>query len=197
MSRKLVLATRNPDKVQEIREAFSDIDVEILTAEDFPGMPEVVEDGNTIKENAVKKARSVADFTGLFALADDTALEIETLGGAPGVRSSRFAGEGATYADNVRKVLRLLNGIPWEQRRARFRCVMVLAQREWQQVVEGTCEGYVTFEPRGTLGFGYDPIFYLPEWGKTFAEMDLRQKNQVSHRGRALEQVKHVLESLS
>jgi len=158
-------------------------------------MSEVVEDGNTLEENALKKARGAADFTGLLALADDTALEIETLAGAPGVRSSRFAGEGATYADNVRKVLRLLNGVPWELRRARFRCVMALAEGRWHHTVEGVCEGYITLEPRGTQGFGYDPIFYLPEWGMTFAEMDIRQKNRISHRGQALEQVKRILQA--
>ena len=194
--RKLVLATRNRDKVREIKRALEDLDIEILSLLDFPEMPEIVEDGKTFEENALKKARAVAQFTGLPALADDSGLEVDYLGGAPGVFSSRFAGEKATYEDNNLKLLELLRGVPLEKRRARFRCVLALVDGESTQVVEGRCEGFITEEPRGEGGFGYDPIFYSPELGKTFAEVGSDLKNKVSHRGRALRKMKEVLKTI-
>jgi len=194
--RKLVLATRNRDKVREIKRALEDLDIEILSLLDFPEMPEIVEDGKTFEENALKKARAVAQFTGLPALADDSGLEVDYLGGAPGVFSSRFAGEKATYEDNNLKLLELLRGVPLEKRRARFRCVLALVNGESTQVVEGRCEGFITEEPRGEGGFGYDPIFYSPELGKTFAEVGSDLKNKVSHRGRALRKMKEVLKTI-
>jgi len=191
-AKTLVLATRNWDKVREMREVLAGCGWEILSLEDFPEAPEVVEDGATVAANAIKKAVTIARHTGLVALADDTALEVDALGGAPGVCSSRYAGPGATYADNVRKLLRDLDGVPEERRTARFRCVIAIAA-ERVETVEGVCEGLITAAPRGTNGFGYDPVFLVPSMGKTFAEMSSEQKHSVSHRGQALRKAKELL----
>ncbi|MBC7187714.1 MAG: XTP/dITP diphosphatase [Calditrichaeota bacterium] len=192
-AKRLVLATRNLDKVREMRQVLADVGWEVLSLEQFPGAPEVLEDGTTIEANAIKKALAIAQHTGLVALADDTGLEVAALGGAPGVCSSRYAGPAATYAENVRKLLRDLDGVPEEQRTARFRCVIAIAEGERVETVEGVCEGRITTAPRGNGGFGYDPVFLVPELGLTFAEMPLEQKNALSHRGKALREAKALL----
>ncbi len=192
-AKTLVLATRNRDKVREMRQVLAGAGWEVLSLEEFPGVPEVIEDGTSIEANAIKKAVTVAQHTGFLAMADDTGLEVDALGGAPGVCSSRYAGPGATYADNVRKLLRQLEGVPEEQRQARFRCVIALAQGERVRTVEGVCEGVITTVPKGDGGFGYDPVFLVPSLGKTFAEMPLAQKNAISHRGQALQKAKVLL----
>lgn len=194
--RKIVLATRNPDKVREIQHYLADLAFDILSINDFDGIPEIEEDGATIEANAIKKARIVAEKTGLMTLADDTGLEVAHLQGAPGVFSSRFAGENATYADNVKKLLAMLAGVPASQRLARFRTIMALARNGSMQTVEGICTGIITETPRGDQGFGYDPIFWLPEHELTFAEMDLTLKNQVSHRAQALKKVRELLKNI-
>lgn len=194
--RKIVLATRNPDKVREIQHYLADLAFDILSINDFDGIPEIEEDGATIEANAIKKARIVAEKTGLMTLADDTGLEVAHLQGAPGVFSSRFAGENATYADNVKKLLAVLAGVPASQRLARFRTIMALARNGSMQTVEGVCIGIITETPRGDQGFGYDPIFWLPEHELTFAEMDLTLKNQVSHRAQALKKVRELLKNI-
>lgn len=194
--RKIVLATRNPDKVREIQHYLADLAFDILSINDFDGIPEIEEDGATIEANAIKKARIVAEKTGLMTLADDTGLEVAHLQGAPGVFSSRFAGENATYADNVKKLLAVLAGVPASQRLARFRTIMALARNGSMQTVEGICTGIITETPRGDQGFGYDPIFWLPEHELTFAEMDLTLKNQVSHRAQALKKVRELLKNI-
>lgn len=191
---RLVLATRNEGKVKEIREALSGLEVDLLTLLDFPEVPEVHEDGATFSENAKKKALTVAKFTGLPALADDSGLEVDALGGMPGVRSARFAGEGADDDANNRKLLELLKGLPPERRTARFRCVLALAFPDGEvYTVEGTCEGLIAEEPAGDGGFGYDPLFLIPEEGRTFAQMTREEKNSLSHRGRALRKLREVL----
>ncbi|MGQ9561501.1 MAG: XTP/dITP diphosphatase [Candidatus Oleimicrobiaceae bacterium] len=192
-TKTLVLATRNPDKVREMRQVLADCGWEIVSLDQFPDAPEVVEDGVTAVANAIKKALAIARHTNLVALADDTALEVDALGGAPGVCSSRYAGPGATYADNVRKLLRDLTGVPLEQRTARFRCVIAVAEGERVKTVEGVCEGLITLAPRGDGGFGYDPVFLVPAMGRTFAEMSSEQKHSVSHRGEALRKAREVL----
>lgn len=185
---RLVLATRNEGKVREIREVLSGLDVELLTLSD---LPEVHEDGATFSENAKKKALKVAELTGLPALADDSGLEVDALGGSPGVRSARFAGDDDA---NNRKLLELLKGVPPERRTARFRCVLALAFPDGRAyTVEGTCEGRIAEEPAGEGGFGYDPIFLVPERGLTFAQMTREEKNSISHRGRALRKLREVL----
>ncbi|MBE3586254.1 MAG: XTP/dITP diphosphatase [Thermoanaerobacter sp.] len=194
---KLVLATRNPGKVRELSQLLSPLGYEVLSLEHFPGVPEVVEDGATFKDNAVKKATAVARHTGQLALADDSGLEVDYLGGAPGVRSARFAGEGHDDRANNEKLLRLLAGVPPEKRTARFRCVVAVATPEGKVLTtEGTCEGIIAEEPRGEGGFGYDPLFYVPSCGKTFAELEPEVKNRISHRGRALALMKEILAGL-
>ncbi|WP_027355730.1 XTP/dITP diphosphatase [Desulfofundulus thermocisternus] len=194
---KLVLATRNPGKVRELSQLLSPLGYEVLSLEHFPGVPEVVEDGATFRDNAVKKATAVARHTGQLALADDSGLEVDYLGGAPGVHSARFAGEGHDDRANNEKLLRLLAGVPPEKRTARFRCVVAVATPEGKVfTTEGTCEGVIAEEPRGEGGFGYDPLFYVPSCGKTFAELDPEVKNRISHRGRALALMREILAGL-
>ena len=184
---KLVLATRNPHKVLEIRELLSGLDVDVLSCGDFPDVPEVVEDGETLAENAIKKARVVADATGLPALSDDTGLEVEPLGGEPGVFSARYAGPSATYDDNNRKLLSELEGIADRDRRACFRCVVAFAVPGGEvQIVEGRTCGTILTEPRGAAGFGYDPVFLADGSERTYAEMTATEKHGVSHRGKAM-----------
>lgn len=194
---KVLLATRNPDKVREIRRILGEDEFEIFWLDQFPDVPEVEEDGRTLHENALKKARTAARATGLLAVADDTGLEVDALRGAPGVRSSRYAGEDATYEDNVQKLLRELRGVPPEKRTARFRCVVAIVNGQDEWSVEGVCEGRITTEPRGLHGFGYDPVFLVPERGKTFAEMTAEEKNDVSHRGIAFRKAAEVLRHLA
>ncbi|MDZ7339886.1 MAG: XTP/dITP diphosphatase [candidate division KSB1 bacterium] len=191
---KLVLATRNADKVREICAALEGLALEVLTLDQFPQVPDLIEDGQTLAENAIKKARTVYEFTRMLSLADDTGLEVDFLDGAPGVYSSRFAGPGATYDDNVQKLLQRLRKVPHEQRTARFRCVIAFVGPEVEQLVEGVCEGIILEQKRGQGGFGYDPVFYVPQLSQTFAEMPLAVKNKISHRGIALQKARALLE---
>jgi XTP/dITP diphosphohydrolase len=193
----ILLATRNGGKVREVREILGDLGVEIVSLLDVSGAPDVVEDGATFRENALKKARALAGWSGRVTLADDSGLEVDSLGGRPGVRSARFAGEGVGDEANNRKLLAELQSVPPEERSARFRCVMALAfpdGREW--VTEGSCEGVIVSALRGTQGFGYDPLFLVPSLEKTFGELTLQEKNRVSHRARALHEMKAVLRSV-
>ncbi|MGC9512180.1 MAG: XTP/dITP diphosphatase [Fidelibacterota bacterium] len=183
---KLVLATHNKNKILELQEVLKDEQVSILTCDDFPGTPDVIEDGETLEENALKKAREIHQYTQLPVLADDTGLEVSALGGAPGVKSSRYAGEHASYADNVAKLLKEMSQIPKEQREARFRTVMVYLDDRYQLMTEGEVTGQILEEVCGDGGFGYDPVFYYPPLKKTFSELTLQEKNKISHRGRAL-----------
>jgi XTP/dITP diphosphohydrolase len=184
--RRLILATHNPHKVQEIRAILGNLPYEILTAADFPHLPDPEETGATLAENAIIKARALHAATGLWALADDSGLEIERLVGAPGVISARFAGPGCTFNDNNAKVLHLMAGIPDRDRTARFRCVAALALEGGKiEIFDGVTEGTITLHLMGEAGFGYDPVFYSPELGCTFAEASAEAKNRVSHRGRA------------
>lgn len=182
---KLLLASNNSDKIVEIRAAFAALHLDILTAADVPHIPEVVEDGDTLEANAIKKATTLARATGLWALADDTGLEVAALNGAPGVYSARYAGEDVTYADNCCKLLTEMEN--HDKRDAQFRCVIALCDPGGQaRTVDGVCAGIITREARGTEGFGYDPIFQPAGHAQTFAELSLAQKNRISHRGQAL-----------
>jgi XTP/dITP diphosphohydrolase len=184
---RLVLATRNPHKVREISELLAGSGVTVLSAGDLPDVPDVVEDGANLEENAVKKAAIIAAVTGLPALADDTGLEVDALGGAPGVVSARYAGPGATYDENNRKLLDALAGVPPPGRRASFRCVVALAvPGAAVRSVEGRTDGVILDAPRGDGGFGYDPVFLPDGHTRTYAEMDPAEKNEVSHRGKAM-----------
>lgn len=181
----IVLATRNPHKVNEIRAVFAGLDVTFSSAADHPGAPDVVEDGATLEANALKKARALAAACGLWALADDTGLEVKALGGAPGVYSARYAGPDGDAVANCRKLLKELAGA--DDRSARFRTVLALVSPQGEERwIEGVCEGRILEAPRGDAGFGYDPLF-VPEGGaQSFAEMSAAEKNACSHRGRAL-----------
>jgi len=194
MIRELVLATRNHDKVIELVALLGDLGITIRTLDEFPDAPDVVEDGGTCEANAVKKARAIAESTGLPAVADDTGLEVDALGGWPGVYAARYAGEDATYEDNCRKLLRELTGVPREQRTARFLTVAAIAlPSDGIRVAQGTLEGVIAEEASGTLGFGYDPVFLIPELGKTLAQLSADQKNTISHRAKAVTKVREIL----
>ena len=193
-----MLATRNRDKCAELAALLGDLGIRLRTLEDFPEVPDVAEDGETCEANAVKKASAVARHTGLPAIADDTGLQVEALGGRPGVYAARYAGETASYEDNWRKLLRELEGVPREQRRARFITVAAVARpsAEKVEVVEGVLEGFIAEAPVGTQGFGYDPVFYVPELGKTLAQLTSDEKNRISHRARAVIKAKVLLRSM-
>jgi XTP/dITP diphosphohydrolase len=194
----LVVATNNRHKMKEISEILSDLPIRTIPLSDFPDPPELVEEGETYAENALHKARTVAGFTKQWSLGDDTGLEVEALRGAPGLYSARYAGEGVTFEENRRKLLEELKGVPSERRRAVFRCVMALVGPSGEETVfEGTLPGLITEEDRGTGGFGYDAIFFLPSHKKTLAELDPADKNQISHRGRALQRVRDRLKKLT
>ena len=196
-SRRILLATRNGGKLQEVRDLLSDLPVEIVSLADFPDAPDVAEDGFTFRDNALQKARVFARWSGRMALADDSGLEVDGLGGRPGVWSARYAGEGANDDANNRKLLGELVGVPTERRTARFRCVLALVHpdgREW--VVEGSCEGRIASEPRGKQGFGYDPLFLVTELDKTFAELGPQIKNRTSHRAKALQEMRAIMQGI-
>lgn len=183
---KLVLATRNRGKVREMAGSLREAGLEVVSLDEVDA-PLVDETGETLEENATLKAISAARATGLWALGEDTGLEVDALGGAPGVRSARYAGVGATDAVNNAKLLRELEGVPEAERTARFRTVMALASpdgRVW--TTEGRLEGVIVREPRGDGGFGYDPLFYAPRAGRTLAELSVEEKDAISHRGQAL-----------
>jgi XTP/dITP diphosphohydrolase len=192
--RKLLIATHNPGKVREYRDLLADLPLEV-TYLDAEGITrEVDETGATMEENARLKAREYAQLSGLWTWADDSGLEVDALGGAPGVYSARYAGAGKTDADRYRKLLDALTGVPWEGRTARFRCAVALATPEGAlRVTEGVCEGVIAFGPAGTNGFGYDPVFYMPEHNATMAQLPQEVKNQVSHRARASQKALAVL----
>jgi len=194
--RDIVLATRNRHKRDELAALLSDLDVRIRTMDEFPNVPEVVEDGETCQANAIKKAKTVAAATGMIAVADDTGLEVDVLGGRPGVYAARYAGEHATYEDNWLKLLRELKGVPVERRTARFITVAAIASPEGDvQVAQGILDGQIAEEPSGSKGFGYDPVFLLPESGKTLAELSPEEKNRISHRAKAFAQVRQLLQN--
>ena len=192
---KLVVATNNPHKIKEIASILRGQHYEILSLKDFPDAPVVTEDGSTFEENAVKKASIIAKYTGLLTLADDSGLEVDALKGEPGVKSARFAGENATDEDRNRKLLNLLKDVPESKRSARFKCAMALSTPQGDtKVVLGICEGNIAFEPKGNTGFGYDPVFLVPCYGKTFAELGPDIKNRISHRAIALQKIKKLLQ---
>ncbi|MFQ6617491.1 MAG: RdgB/HAM1 family non-canonical purine NTP pyrophosphatase [Fidelibacterota bacterium] len=179
---EIVLATRNKNKLDEISYILKEIKLTIRTLDEFPAIPELEENYNSIKENALHKAKTVYEYTGLPTLADDTGLEVDFLSGRPGVLSARFASEKATYEDNNRKLLKMLEGVPDIYRKARFHCVAVFKDDKIEKIAEGICEGKIAFKPEGRHGFGYDPLFIVNGLGKTFAELTAEEKNSISHR---------------
>ena len=190
---KLLIASRNKDKVEEIKENLLGLDVQIVSALDFPDLPNIIEDKDTIKENAIKKAIECAEFSGLLTIADDTGFFVEQLNDKPGVYAARYAGENCTYADNRKKMLKAMKGK--SNRTAEFRTVVALASPDGLiGTSEGIVRGQVTEKEIGNLGFGYDPIFRADETGKTFGEMTKAEKHKISHRGRAIRNIIPVLE---
>ena len=189
----LVLATHNPDKQAEMNAVLSDLGLDVIGLDQYPEIDDIPENGTTLLENALIKARAVHLKTGFPALADDTGLEVDALHGAPGVYSARFAGEDATYQDNVKKLLSVMAGVSKQNRTARFRTVVALIDSDTELWTEGIIEGLITREQRGAGGFGYDPIFEAADTGKTFSEMSAAQKNEISHRARALQKMRKKL----
>jgi len=197
MGGKLLLATNNQGKVREYKSLLQNIPYELITFAEQGITTEVSEVGGSLEENARLKATVIADKSQLLTLADDSGLEVDALGGEPGPLSARYAGEGASDMDRVNYLLSRLEGVPWEKRTARFRCVIAIATPNGKaEICSGECQGFITFEPRGEHGFGYDPIFYLPELDKTMAELPLSLKNQVSHRGQAARKAHQLLKRL-
>ena len=185
IDRPLVLATRNSGKIAEFESLFKGFPIKIKSLNDFGPTPEAVEDGKTFEDNAYKKAHFTARVVGFPALADDSGLVVEALGGQPGVFSARYAGEGAGDEANIGKLLKAMEGL--RDRRAAFECVIAIAvPRGPALIYEGRCEGEIAIDRSGKNGFGYDPVFFYPPLGKTFAEMSQVEKNQVSHRGKAM-----------
>jgi len=191
---KLVVATRNKDKLKEIKTLLKGLQIKVISLNSFKDVPEVIEDGKTLEANARKKAIQVSRHLKKLAVADDSGLEVPVLGNRPGVYSARFSGKGVTYSSNNKKVLRLLRGTPISKRTACFRCVIAVADKgKVVGIAEGRCRGRIGFEPKGRAGFGYDPIFVPNGHKKTFAEMGLKKKNRISHRGKALVKAKKLI----
>ena len=190
----IIIATSNQNKLKEFKALLKDYKVSLLSLKDFPQIPAVVEDGKSFYENALKKATTVARCTGKLTIADDSGIEVEALGGKPGVYSSRFAGEDASDEENNARLLKELQGIPPDKRGACFKCVLVIAKPEGETAfVEGECRGTIIEELRGHYGFGYDPLFLVPEYNKTFSEITPEEKNKISHRAKALQKLLKLL----
>lgn len=192
MKKELVLATGNQGKVAEFSKLLQGLFENVISLKELDNPPDVIEDGSTFRDNALKKARAIAEYSGKLTLADDSGLEVDALDGEPGVYSARYSGENATDKSNIEKLLSSLGDNP--NRKARFVCVLALVDSEGEEiVVEGFCEGEILHEPRGEGGFGYDPVFYLPDRGLTMAEVEPEIKNRISHRANALIKLKTEL----
>ena len=192
---KIVLATHNRDKCAEMAAILSDYPIDLLTLEDFPEIGEIIEDSDTLEGNAIIKARIVYNQTRLSSWADDTGLEVDALNGEPGIYSARYAGENCNYSDNVTKLLKNMEKIPAEKRTARFQTVIAFVGDKMELVSEGIVKGKITTKPKGVGGFGYDPVFYISEQGKTYSEMKMKEKNKISHRGKAIQEMLKLLQS--
>jgi XTP/dITP diphosphohydrolase len=191
--KKIILATRNKHKIEEIKTILHDLPLEILTLNDFPDVPVLREDGETFQENSLQKAQEVFQHTKYFALADDSGLEVFYLNGRPGVISARYAGNGASDEMNNEKLLGQMRGVAPRRRKAQFRAVLTLVDDRGVEVTEGICPGTLAELPRGTNGFGYDPIFMPDGFSRTYAELTSEEKNRISHRARALAAMREVL----
>lgn len=190
----LIIATKNPGKVREIRKALKGLGLRIHSLNDFSDVPEIEEDGKSFTENALKKARFYSKYSGKLIIADDSGLEVDALKGLPGIYSARYAGERASNRENNRKLLREMEGVPLSKRGARFKCAMAIVSNEGKEVVaEGSCKGRIGIKEVGKKGFGYDPLFILPQCGKTMAQLSLSEKNRISHRGKALKKLIKII----
>jgi len=195
---KIVIASKNKNKIFEIKNKFSEIkDIELLPLDFFNKVPDVVEDGKTFEENALKKAGEISEFLKMPVLADDSGLVVDALDGRPGIYSARYGGENSTDSEKNKLLLEELKNIPAEKRTARFICVIALVFPDGVSYsAKGECEGLISTSFQGDFGFGYDPVFYLPQHNKTMAELTIEEKNLISHRALALEQARHILESI-
>ena len=195
MKMKIVLATHNQDKCAEMKEILGEMPIELLTLNKFSEIGEIIEDGHTLEENALIKARTVHKMTNLAAMADDTGLEVDALSGQPGIYSARYAGSNCSYSDNINKLLQEMENIPREKRTARFRTSIAYVDDNMELTTEGLVEGLITDVMRGTNGFGYDSVFYLRDQKKTYAELNMDEKNKISHRGKAVKNMQKLLQS--
>ena len=191
----IILATHNRDKQKELSKSLNSKGVNILSLQDFPKIGEIVEDGETLTDNALIKAREVYRITGIPSISDDTGLQVDALDGAPGVFSARYAGKNCSYLDNVNKILKSMSKIPIDFRGAHFKTIMAFVSEKMELVSDGSVKGLITTEAKGIGGFGYDPVFYVPEMMKTFAEMTTEEKNKISHRGIATRNMIQLLRS--
>jgi XTP/dITP diphosphohydrolase len=192
---RLLIATNNVGKAREYAELLGS-GFDLCRLSDVGLDNQIEETGETFMENACLKARAYGQASGLLTLADDSGLEVDALGSAPGVHSARYAGPGANDADRIRKLLAALDGVPWEKRTANFRCIIALSWPDGRlETFEGRCDGVIAFEPKGTNGFGFDPVFYMPEYDCTMAELPMDVKNRISHRGRAAALVRKKLKA--
>ena len=191
---EIIAATKNKGKVVEIRRALRGLRFKIDSLNDFPDIPEVEEDGKSFDENALKKARFYSQYFGKLTIADDSGLEVDSLKGLPGIYSARYAGEGASDQERNQKLLEEMQGIPISKRGARFKCVIAVVSHDGREgIAEGSCSGRIGFKEIGKKGFGYDPVFILPQYGKTMAQITLEEKNRVSHRGKALRKLRKII----
>jgi XTP/dITP diphosphohydrolase len=192
---KILLATNNRDKVREYARLLKGIPYRIVSLEDINISEQVEETGTSFEENAILKAKRYCEISGLTTMADDSGLEVDALGGEPGVRSARYAGKGVSDQKRIDFLLEKLGNVPWEKRQAHFRCVIAIVYPGGKvQTCQGQCSGILTFAPLGEHGFGYDPIFYLPDLHKTMAELSMSEKNAISHRGKAAEEARKTLQ---
>ena len=192
--KKIIFATGNQDKMREIREILADMDVEVVSMKEAGIHADIVEDGSTFEENAVIKAKTICELTGEITLADDSGLEIDYLNKEPGIYSARYMGEDTSYDVKNKNLIDRLDGVPKEKRTARFVCAIAAVLPDGRELVtRQTMEGYIGWEPEGENGFGYDPIFYLDEYGCSSAAISPEQKNAISHRGKALRAMKELL----
>jgi len=189
---EIILATHNLDKCKELQASFNDTKIKVVTLKDFPDISDIVEDGDSLEANAFIKSRTVFKETGIPTISDDTGLFIAALNGEPGIFSARYAGENCSYTDNVNKVLIEMNNIDISLREATFKTVVTYVSKDLELVAEGSVKGIITKKPKGNKGFGYDPIFYVSELQKTFAEMDINEKQKISHRSRAIDNLQKL-----
>jgi len=197
--KELIVASRNKGKVGEIKELLAGLVFKVTSLEDYPHVPEIIEDGKTYRANALKKARETALATGKMAMSDDSGIEVKALGNAPGIYSARFAGEGASEKARNQKLFKMLKNVPMSKRQARYRCVIALVDAKGKElgVVEGTCSGYVTTKEQGQNGFGFDPLFLLKRYNKTFGQLPASLKAKISHRARALKKFRLLLSKVT
>ncbi len=193
MNFRLIVATKNTHKMDEIKNILSFKGVELLSLNDFKNLPDIKETGKTFYENALIKAKTINKYTGIPTIADDSGLEVYYLNNSPGIYSARYAGKNSKDSDRIQKLLKELDGVPQNKRDARFVCSMVLVDKQKVFNVTGFCEGTITDKPKGNNGFGYDPVFYLKDIGKTMAQLSMKQKNSISHRANALKKMKEIL----